>query len=401
MTMEELVIAIRVTAESAQEDIEQVTQGLAMIGRTGTQSMAQLRRETAEAISAIERMQKDAFRFALLWIDQRRRTGALTAKEEIAELQRVRDEYAFTAEQIISIDQKIYEARKALRENEEGQIDALYGSVTQALTARYEEQRSAEKSRIAESIAAWQTWSDETCAAIRKQMEALDQQAQEQERAKTAEAYLRDIDRLESALLFERDDYNRMQLEKQLARVKDTWAQVQSGWAKEDEHAALEQQMEAAAQRAQAEIEALQAESKRIDTVYDELLKGQSIAAEAQKVLLESTQEELLGLLNRYAPDYEATGKSLGARMYEGFVQAFGDAGTWFEAFNAQFEEMTAHAQAAAFGVSQSLVRQGQAQANLSAPTIQQTVNFNQPVDSPADVARRMQQVSEELARRL
>ena len=54
MTMEELVIAIRVTAESAQEDIEQVTQGIAMIGRAGTQSMAQLRRETAEAISAIE-----------------------------------------------------------------------------------------------------------------------------------------------------------------------------------------------------------------------------------------------------------------------------------------------------------------------------------------------------------
>lgn len=401
MTMEELVIAIRVTAENAQEDIDQVTQGLAMIGRTGTQSMAQLRREAAEAISAIERMQKDAYRFALLWIDQRRRTGALTAKEEIAELERVRREYAFTAEQIISIDQKIYEARKALRENEEGQISTLHDSVTQALTARYEEQRSAEKGRIAESIAAWQRWSDETCAAIRKQMEALDQQAQEQERTKTAEAYLRDIDRLESALLFERDDYNRMQLEKQLARVKETWAQIQSDWAQEDERTALGEQMEAAAQRAQAEIEALQAENKRIDTVYDELLKGQSLAAEAQKTLMESSQEELLGLLNTYAPDYEATGKSLGERLYAGFVQAFGDVGTWFEAFNTQFEEMTMRAQAAAYGASQSLVQQGQTQANVSAPTIQQTVNFNQPVESPADVARRMQQVSEELARRL
>ena len=43
MTMEELVIAIRVTAESAQEDMEQVAQGLAMIGRAGTQSMSKLR----------------------------------------------------------------------------------------------------------------------------------------------------------------------------------------------------------------------------------------------------------------------------------------------------------------------------------------------------------------------
>lgn len=401
MTMEELVIAIRVTAENAQEDISRIEQGFAQLGQTGARSMAQLKRETAEAIREIERMQKDAYRFAVMWIEQRRHTGALTAKEEIAELERVRREYAVTAEQIIGIDQKIYDARKALREGEESQITTLHDAVTRALTARYEEQRDAEKNRIADSVAAWQRWSDETCAAIRRQIEALDEQAQEQERAKTTEEHLRSIDRLESALLFERDSYNRMQLEKQLDRAREAWAQVQRDWAQEDERTALDAQMEAAMQRAQENIDALRDESKRIDSVYDELLKGQSVAAEAQKALLESTQEELLHLLGAYAPNYEATGRSLGERLYDGFVQAFGDAGAWFEAFNAQFEAAAERAQTAALGASQSLVAQGQTQAVVTAPTIQQTVNFNQPVESPADVARRMRQVSEELARRM
>ena len=401
MTMEELVIAIRVTAENAQEDIGRIEQGFAQLGQTGARSMAQLKRETAEAIREIERMQKDAYRFAVMWIEQRRHTGALTAKEEIAELERVRREYAVTAEQIIGIDQKIYDVRKALREGEESQITTLHDAVSRALTARYEEQRDAEKNRIADSIAAWQRWSDETCAAIRRQIEALDEQAQEQERAKTTEEHLRSIDRLESALLFERDSYNRMQLEKQLDRAREAWAQVQRDWAQEDERTALDAQMEAAMQRAQENIDALRDESKRIDSVYDELLKGQRVAAEAQKALLESTQEELLHLLGAYAPDYEATGRSLGERLYDGFVQAFGDASAWFEAFNAQFEAAAERAQTAALGASQSLVAQGQTQAVVTAPTIQQTVNFNQPVESPADVARRMRQVSEELARRM
>ena len=401
MTMEELVIAIRVTAEGAQEDIERVQEGFAQIGQTGAKSMEQLKRQTAAAISEIERMQKDAYRFALSWIDQRRHIGALTAQEEIAELERVKASYTYTAEQIIDIERKLYDAKKALREGEEGQITSLYDSVTDALTAQYEVQRSAEKRRIEDSISAWQTWSDETCAAIRSQMDALDEQEKAQERAKTQEEYLRDMDRIQSALTYERDDYNRLQLEKQLAAVEAAWANVQKEWAQEDERSALQAQMEAAQQRAQEAIESLRGESLRVDSVYDELLKEQSLAAEAQKTLMESTQEELLNLLGAYALDYEATGRSLGERLYEGFTQAFGDVSAWFEAFNSQFEAAAEQAQTAALGASQSLLASGQAQASVTAPTINQTVNFNQPVESAADVARRMQQVSEELARRM
>ena len=156
--------------------------------------------------------------------------------------------------------------------------------------------------------------------------------------------------------------------------------------------------MQAVQDRADAEIEALEKESERIDSVYDEMLKGQSLAAEAQKLLMESTQEDLLALLTSYAPDYEATGRTLGEKIFEGFKSAFGDVSAFFESIDAQFEQMADRAQSAAFGKTQNLQASGQAAATVTAPTINQTVNFNQPVESPADVTRRMQQVSEELA---
>lgn len=401
MTMEELVIAIRVTAEGAQEDMEEVARSLALIGQTGAKSMEQLRQKTAETIRAVERMQKDAYRFAVSWIEQRRAIGTLTAQQEIEELERVRREYAVTAEQIIDIEKRIYEACRVLREGEESQITALHASIADALTARYKEARDAEKGSIDASIASWRAWSDETCAAIRRQIEAMDEQEKALQRDETQQEHMRGIDSLEQALAYEKDEYNRRQLEKQLERAKAAWEEVQRGWAKEDERASLDAQMEAAQQRAQAEIEALEAEKSRIDDVYAKLLNGQSIAAEAQKMLMESTQEDLLALLSSYAPDYEATGRTLGERVYEGFVQAFGDVSAWFEGFDAHFEAMTERAQTAAFQVSQGLVQQGQTHAAAGSPTINQTVNFNQPVESPADVARRMQQVSEELARRM
>ena len=140
-------------------------------------------------------------------------------------------------------------------------------------------------------------------------------------------------------------------------------------------------------------------ESARIDSVYDELVKGQSLAAEAQKLLMESTQDDLLSLLSAYAPEYEATGRTLGEKLYEGFVSAFGDISAWFDGLDAQFEQLVARAQEAAFGSTGAIKAAGEDRAQVgTAPVIQQTVNFNQPVESAADVTRRMQQVSEELA---
>ena len=351
-----------------------------------------------DAAREAERRQEEAYRKAIEAIEHKRHLNEITAQEEIEELERVKREYAKTADQIMDIDERIYDARQDLRRDEEGKISTLYDSIVDALEARYEEQREIEQRRINDSISAWEKWSDDTCAAIQKQIDALDDQIEAEDRAATEAEHLRKIASIEQAIDYEKDAYNQQQLLKQLEEAQKAWAEIQKGWAQDDQRKALEDQMQAVQDRADAEIEALEKESERIDSVYDEMLKGQSLAAEAQKLLMESTQEDLLALLTSYAPDYEATGRTLGEKIFEGFKSAFGDVSAFFESIDAQFEQMADRAQSAAFGKTQGLQASGQAAATVTAPTINQTVNFNQPVESPADVTRRMQQVSEELA---
>lgn len=352
----------------------------------------------AEAARAAEQAQEEAYRAELERIEHRRRLNQITAQEEIRELERVKREYAKTAEQIMDIDERIYDARQALRDEEEGKITSAYDAIVEALENRYEEQREIEQRRISDSIEAWEKWSDETCAAIQKQIDALEEQAQAEDREKTRAENLRKIAKLEQALIYETDEYNQDQLKKQIQQAKEAWDEVQADWDREDRRDALENQMQAVQNQAQAEIDKLEEESERIDSVYDSMLEGASLAAEAQKLLMQSTQEDILQLLANYAPDYEATGRTLGEKIYDGFKAAFGDVSAFFEQIDAQFEAMTDKAQQVAFGKTANAQAAGETVANVSSPTINQTVNFNQPVESPADVARRMQRVSEELA---
>lgn len=368
-------------------------------GRSSRSDAEDAARAAEEAARAAERAQEEAYRSELERIEHRRHMGQITAQEEIAELARVKREYAKTAEQIMDIDERIHDARQALREQEAEKLTTLGDALATALEGRYEEQRRIEQQRISESIAAWQTWSDETCAAIQQQLDALDAQEQAEDRQKTREENLRKIASLEQAILYENDEYNRAQLQKQLALAQAAWEKVQSDWARADERDALTGQMQAIRDQADEQIRKLEEESTRIDSVYDELVKGQSLAAEAQKLLMESTQDDLLSLLSTYAPEYEATGRTLGEKLYEGFAAAFGDIGAWFDGLDAQFEQLVARAQEAAFAGAGAIKAAGDDRAQVgAAPVIQQTVNFNQPVESAADVTRRMQQVSEELA---
>lgn len=355
--------------------------------------------DAEQAAREIERAQEEAYRSELSRIEHRRHMGQLTAKEEIAALERVKREYARTAEQIMDIDERIHDARMALREAEQDKLTTLGDALVTALENRYEEQRRIEQQRISDSIAAWRTWSDETCAAIEQQLAALDEQEKAEDRQRTREENLRRLASLEQAIAYENDAYNRAQLQKQLAQAQAAWEQLQTDWARADERDALNGQLQAIRDQADAQIAGLEEESARIDSVYDELVKGQSLAAEAQKLLMESTQDDLLSLLSGYAPDYEATGRTLGEKLYEGFMAAFGDVSAWFSGLDAQFEQLAQRAQEAAFGRTDALRSEGADRAQTGvAPVIQQTVNFNQPVESAADVTRRMQQVSEELA---
>ena len=123
-------------------------------GRSLRSDAEEAARAAQEAERAAEQAQEEAYQSEIERIEHRRHLGQLKAKEEIAELTRVKREYAKTAGQIMDIDERIYDARQALREAEAGKITTLNDAIVEALENRYEEQRRIEQQRITESIAA-------------------------------------------------------------------------------------------------------------------------------------------------------------------------------------------------------------------------------------------------------
>ena len=380
-------------AKMAEAGINKVSGG----GRGGGGGKKKGESSGGSSKSAEERA-KEAYQEQIELLEHKRHLEQITAKEELEELERIKREYAKTAELVMDIDERIFDARKEMREEESEKITNYYDAIMEALEERYEEQREIEQKRIDESIEAWEKWSDETTAAIQAQIDALDEQEEAQERAEQEAEKLRKIERLEASLPYETDEYNRAQLLKQIEKARDELQELYDEWAVEDQRKALEDQMDAIEKKAEEEIEKLEQESERIDSVYDKLTDGAALAAEAQKMLMDGNQKEILDLISNYAPDYEATGRSLGEKLFEGFQSAFGDITAYFASIDAQFEAMVDRIQQTAFGTTQSIQQSGQGSANVSSPTINQTVNFNEPVESANEVAERMQQVSEELA---
>ena len=131
-------------------------------------------------------------------------------------------------------------------------------------------------------------------------------------------------------------------------------------------------------------------------------MKDAALQAEAEKLILTQSQDELLSLISSYAPEYDALGQTLGEKLLDGFKEKVGEIAQWFDAFNARMlevqQQMAQTAQSAADTFYDGRQTAQAAQSAAPAVTVNQTVEFNQPVETPAQVARRMEEVNEALA---
>ena len=173
--------------------------------------------------------------------------------------------------------------------------------------------------------------------------------------------------------------------------------------ALEDQKEALRAQIEEIEQAADSQLSALDREQEAIEAAYEERMQEAALRAEAEKLILGQSQDELLSLLEQYAPDYDALGQTLGEKLLDGFARGAGDVAAWFEDFHARLAQAQAGMAALAQSAADTFYQEREAaQTQAAAPvTVNQTVEFNQPVETPSQVARRMEEVNEALARML
>lgn len=361
-------------------------------GGGGRRSAAEDEAEAARrAAEEAERRRREAIEADYRAIEHRRHMNEITYEEELELLEQLRRKHRLNAEEIMEWEEKVYDLRQEIRERDAASLDNLSDGVLTALENRYEAMLEAERQRLDESRDNWEKWRDERVAAIEAQIAALDRLADAQDREKQDAEELRKIAKLEQLIAYEQDDYNRAKLQQQLDQVLESREERLRSQALEDEKEALRAQIEAIEKEADARLDALEREEADVEAAYAQRMEEAALRAEAEKLILTQSQDELLSLIESYAPAYDAAGQTLGEKLLEGFSEKVGSIAQWFEDFNAQI----ARAQAEVAGASQEAAERFYQERGL---TVHQTVTFNEPVDSPAQVARRVEQANRELA---
>lgn len=354
------------------------------------------------AAEEAERRRKEALEADYRLIEHRRHMNEITFEEELAQLEALRGKHQMNAEEIMDWEEKVYDLQQEIRERDAESLDQLSDSVIDALENRYQAMLDGEIDRLEQSREAWRTWRDDSVRAVEDQIAALDQLATAQDREKQDAEELRKIEKLRQQIAYEQDDYNRAKLQQQLDQALESREERLARLELEDQKEALRAQIDQIEQAAESELAALDREQEAIEAAYADRMEEAALRAEAEKLILSQSQDELLSLLEQYAPDYDALGQMLGEKLLDGFARGAGGVAAWFEDFSARLAgaqaQMAALAQSAADTFYDGRQTAQAAQAAAPAVTVNQTVEFNQPVETPAQVARRMEEVNEALA---
>lgn len=354
------------------------------------------------AAEEAERRRREALEADYRLIEHRRHMNEITFEEELAQLEALRGKHQMNAEEIMDWEEKVYDLQQEIRERDAESLDQLSDSVIDALENRYQAMLDGEIDRLEQSREAWRTWRDDSVRAVEDQIAALDRLATAQDREKQDAEELRKIEKLRQQIAYEQDDYNRAKLRQQLDQALESREERLARLELEDQKEALRAQIEEIEQAAESGLSALDREQEAVEAAYADRMEEAALRAEAEKLILSQSQDELLSLLEQYAPDYDALGQTLGEKLLDGFARGAGDVAAWFEDFSARLAgaqaQMAALAQSAADTFYDGRRTAQAAQAAAPAVTVNQTVEFNQPVETPAQVARRMEEVNEALA---
>ena len=354
-----------------------------------------------EAEKKAEEARKKALQADYDRIEHRRHLNEISLEEELAGLEEIRRKHQMTAEEIMAWEEKVYDLKKEIRERDADSIDQLADGVVSALEKRYEAMRDAEIERLDKSREAWEQWRDDSVAAIEDQIAALDKLADTEDEEKKSAEELRKIEKLRREVEYEQDAYNRQKLQQQLDEAVASREERLRKLELKQQKEALQEEIEKIRDQASEKIKELDGEQDAIEKAYEERLKAASLQAEAEKLLMTKSQDEIMSLLYEYVPEYDALGKSMGEKLLEGFQSKVGSIADWFRGFNDQLarmqEELAGSLNAATDRFYESRRDTAGQSGAGGAPVVQQTVNFYEPVESPSQVARRMEDVNDQL----
>lgn len=220
-------------------------------------------------------------------------------------------------------------------------INKFQKTIMDALKERYTSELQLQEESINTEIKNLEKWKDESIErintvydtkikAIDDELKALDEAEKEKERQEKDNEDLDKINKLKLAIEYEHDEFNKEQLEKELERAINDRNDRLEKQALEDKKQALKNQKDTLEEKKKNEVknitdiynlEKASHENRltELKKFYDERTREANLQAEAEKMIMDKNQKDIIDLLYSYSKDYLMAGSTLGEQLVQGF----------------------------------------------------------------------------------
>ncbi|NOJ74139.1 phage tail tape measure protein [Paenibacillus alvei] len=286
--------------------------------------------------------------------------------------------------------------------------------------------KEAEKSAAAE-ITAIESVLNAQIQAIQDELAALEQAEKQKTRAEMDAEDQKKIDRLKAKQEYEPLEFNRAQIQKEINKIMAEQEKRHQAEQLADKKDALKEQEKSLRDKLKEETDLIKqqlaekkeimqldrdAELERINQIaeaqkvaldqqlaatqehYNQLLSAKNLQAEAEKMIVQNQQEDIIELLKGFGDSYNITGQTLGEKMYQGFADKVNKIQTLIDNINRQIDSARSAAVSALSSVSSGRSSGSESSGSKSGPepvrgtVVSVTNNFNTPVTSPSDISR-------------
>lgn len=328
-------------------------------------------------------------------IEHKKALNQISTEQEVQMLEQMAQKHWFTNEERMEYDRKLYEARERLRREKEEKLTGIGEGLVEALRRQYDKLREEEMKALDESKEAFDNWADGRIKALEKQIELIDKlNKQEDEEAKSAKE-LRKIAQLKEAYNFEHDEYNRAKIAEQIAQEEEKRAERLRKKENDDKKQALRDEIKNIQEQKNEQRKSMDSQRKEIEERYKGLTEQLSLEAEARRMIMEKSQKEIVDTIAKYAPEYDALGRSLGEKWLSGFESSVGNIFKYFDDFNKSLQGIQEGLASKALRTVDKFHSDRAEKSEVK--NVTQNINFNQPIETPSQVAKRMKDAAEEL----
>lgn len=269
--------------------------------------------------------------------------------------------------------------------------------------------------------------------AIQDELATLEQAEKQKTRAELDADDEQKLARLRAKLEYERDEQNKTSLQKEINKVLADQAKRHEQEQLSDKKDALKEEEKTLKERLKEETEqikqqladkkemlatdrdeeiarineialktkeSLDEQMKEMKQHFDDLLKARSLQAEAEKLLIDNQQQEIVALIEGYGESYQIAGQTLGEKLFSGFKGRVDQINGLIDDINKRIDDARNAALTAMDKASSSQAPSTKSSAPVANGGKTVTVNntFTAPVTSPSDVSRAAQKTAQQLA---